>query len=314
MTNSSLLTKPEDLKPDVRFKGLIYGQPGIGKSTLALSAPNPVMIDAENGIKRVEPHLRVPSLQVQKYEEIIALLNSDEIKPFDTIVFDTMGKVLEIMEPYLISLNPKNATGSGALSLIGYKARKIEFNNLLKLISRLNKSVLFVAHEKEEKNGDEKIIRPDIPGSSGADLIKELDFVGYMEAKGIKRTISFFPTEKYYAKNSLQLDEVIEVPHTKNGNTFISEKIVKMTQEKLNKQAELIKEYNSTLESVETYLSGVENPNDAIEVFSDMKDVWDAKKRAFYLLKQKAKELGYVYKNKEFIKNEETIFDPDTAQ
>ncbi len=61
----------------------------------------------KKGIKRVEPHLRVPSLQAENYEEILTLLNSAEIKPFDTIVFDTMGKVLELMEPYLIKLNPK---------------------------------------------------------------------------------------------------------------------------------------------------------------------------------------------------------------
>ena len=104
--------------------------------------------------------------------------------------------------------------------MLDIRQEKMEFNNLLKLIRRLNKSVLFIAHEKEEKNGEDKIIRPDVPGSSGADLIKDLDFVGYMEAKGTKRTISFFPTEKYYAKNSLQLDEVIEVPDTKKRKYF----------------------------------------------------------------------------------------------
>ncbi len=67
--------------------------------------------------------------------------------------------------------------------MLDIRQEKMEFNNLLKLIRRLNKSVLFIAHEKEEKNGEDKIIRPDVPGSSGADLIKDLDFVGYMEAK-----------------------------------------------------------------------------------------------------------------------------------
>ncbi len=181
----------------------------------------------------------------------------------------------------------------------------MEFNNLLKLIRRLNKSVLFIAHEKEEKNGEDKIIRPDVPGSSGADLIKDLDFVGYMEAKGTKRTISFFPTEKYYAKNSLQLDEVIEVPDTKNGNTFISEKIVKMTQEKLSKQADLIKEYNDTLAIIEKFINNSDDPNQVINDLQNMNDIWDAKKRAFVLLKQRAKDLGYEYKNKEFVKIED---------
>lgn len=312
-----LLTNPEDLKQDVKFQGLIYGQPGIGKSTLAISAPNPVMVDAEKGLKRVEARLRVPSLQAETYEQILELLNSQEIAPFETIVFDTMGRVLELMEPYLIKKNPKNAQSNGALSLAGYKARKIEFNNLLKLIRRLNKSVLFVAHEKEEKAGDEKIVRPDVAGSSGADLIKDLDFVGYMEAKGTKRTISFFPTEKYYAKNALQLDEVIQVPDTKDGNTFISERIVGVTKEKLKQQAELTKKYNAEIDKAVKIIDNMKDPNKAIEQFESMENIWDVKKRVFKLLKMKAADLGYKYENKEFIKevkeNEKAVSDQNTA-
>ena len=308
-----LLTQPEDLKQDIKFQGLIYGQPGIGKSTLALSSPNPVMVDAEKGIKRVEARFRVPSLQVETYEQILELLNSPEISPFETVVFDSMGKVLELMEPYLIKQNPKNAQSNGALALAGYKARKIEFNNLLKLVRRLNKSILFVAHEKEEKSGEEKIIRPDVAGSSGAELIKDLDFVGYMEAKGTKRTISFFPTEKYYAKNSLQLDEVIEVPDTKNGNTFISERIVNMTKEKMAQQAELISQYNRVIASGEQIIDTTQNPNEAIEKLALLNEIWDSKKRLFKALKANAKNLGFEYKNKEFIKIEQTEQDNEEA-
>ena len=284
-----LLTQPEELKQDLKFQGLIYGQPGIGKSTLALSAPNPVMVDAEKGMKRVEARLRVPSLQVESYEQILELLKSPEIAPFETVVFDTMGRVLELMEPYLIKQNPKNAQSNGALSLGGYKARKIEFNNLLKLVRRLNKSILFVAHEKEEKTGEDKIVRPDVAGSSGAELIKDLDFVGYMEAKGTKRTISFFPTEKYYAKNSLQLDEVIEVPDTKDGNTFISERIVNMTKEKMERQAELITQYNEVLAKGEQIILNMQCPNEAIKQLGELSEVWDSKKRLFKSLKKKLK-------------------------
>jgi hypothetical protein len=313
-----LLTQPEELKQDLKFQGLIYGQPGIGKSTLALSAPNPVMVDAEKGMKRVEARLRVPSLQVESYEQILELLKSPEIAPFETVVFDTMGRVLELMEPYLIKQNPKNAQSNGALSLGGYKARKIEFNNLLKLVRRLNKSILFVAHEKEEKTGEDKIVRPDVAGSSGAELIKDLDFVGYMEAKGTKRTISFFPTEKYYAKNSLQLDEVIEVPDTKDGNTFISERIVNMTKEKMERQAELITQYNEVLAKGEQIILNMQCPNEAIKQLGELNEVWDSKKRLFKSLKEEAKKLGYEYKNKAFIiveqQNEEVIPNADTIK
>lgn len=309
----SLLTKPEDLKQDLKFQGLIYGQPGIGKSTLAISAPNPVMVDAEKGLKRVEARLRVPSLQAESYEQILEFLNGEEIAPFKTIVFDTMGRVLELMEPYLIKKNPKNAQSNGALSLAGYKARKIEFDNLLKLIRRLGKSVVFVAHEKEEKSGEEKIVRPDVAGANGASLIKDLDFVGYMEAKGTKRTISFFPTEKYYAKNALQLDEVIQVPDTKDGNTFISERIVGVTKEKLKSQADLIKKYNEELSKAQKIIDNMEDPNKAVEQLEDIEPIWDAKKRIFKSLKNQAEQLGFKYENKQFIKAEDIKDEKDVS-
>lgn len=309
----SLLTKPEDLKQDLKFQGLIYGQPGIGKSTLAISAPNPVMVDAEKGLKRVEARLRAPSLQAESYEQILEFLNGDEIAPFETIVFDTMGRVLELMEPYLIKKNPKNAQSNGALSLAGYKARKIEFDNLLKLIRRLGKSVVFVAHEKEEKAGEEKIVRPDVAGTNGASLIKDLDFVGYMEAKGTKRTISFFPTEKYYAKNALQLDEVIQVPDTKDGNTFISERIVGVTKEKLKSQAELIKKYNEELSKAEKIIDNMNDPNKAIEQLENIEPIWDVKKRIFKSLKKQAEQLGFKYENKQFVKAEDIKDEKDVS-
>lgn len=291
----SLLTKPEDLKQNVKFKGLIYGQPGIGKSTLALSAPNPVVVDADNGMSRVEPQLRVPSLQVSSYEQILELLNSDELAPFDTIVFDTIGAVLEFMEPYLIKQNPKNAKSDGTLALQGYKARKAAFKALVRLTNDKGKNVLFVAHETEITNGENKVIRPDIPGSSGADIIKILDFVGYMEAKGAKRTISFAPTDRYYAKNALKLDEVLLIPDTKNGNTFISEKIVKMTKDRLTEQAKLREEYNRIIKEAQQTILNNKDLNDAVEALKAFDEIWDSKRQIWHFLNGYAKDNGWEY-------------------
>jgi len=44
-----LLTKPNELTVKLSYAGLIYGQPGVGKTTLALSSVNPVCIDADRG-------------------------------------------------------------------------------------------------------------------------------------------------------------------------------------------------------------------------------------------------------------------------
>ena len=40
----SLIKKPNELTVKTTLSALIYGQPGMGKTTLALSAPNPVPV------------------------------------------------------------------------------------------------------------------------------------------------------------------------------------------------------------------------------------------------------------------------------
>jgi hypothetical protein len=97
----ALLTKPNELVMKETYAGLIYGQPGVGKSTLALSIVNPVCIDVDRGMYRVEKRYQVPSLQVESYQQVLDLLNSNELDGFDTIVIDTLGKLVGSMEEYV---------------------------------------------------------------------------------------------------------------------------------------------------------------------------------------------------------------------
>ena len=55
---------------DKKVRLLIAGYPGIGKSTLALSAPRPLHIDVDFGIDRIEPRYRKPFIQPRTYDEI----------------------------------------------------------------------------------------------------------------------------------------------------------------------------------------------------------------------------------------------------
>ena len=139
-------------------------------------------------------------------------LQSGEIAEYKTIVIDTAGKMLSFMDKYIMKNNPKMKKADGTLSLQGYGVRKNMFINFVNQVTLMGKSVIFVAHEREEKNGEDKQIRPEIGGSSAGDLIKELDLVGYMEAIGKDRTISFDPCEKFYGKNTCNLPARIKIP------------------------------------------------------------------------------------------------------
>ena len=49
----SLIRKSTELNIPTNVKMMIYGQAGMGKSTVALSAPKPLLLDFDNGVKRM---------------------------------------------------------------------------------------------------------------------------------------------------------------------------------------------------------------------------------------------------------------------
>lgn len=291
----TLLTNPKDLIPNTLFKGMIYGQPGSGKTTLALSAPNPVCLDFDRGMHRVQPQFRVPSLQVETYQKVLDLLESDELDPFDTIVPDTLGKLIDRMCDYVASKNPKARQGDGQMTMKGWGEVKQTFHAFLKLLAGKNKSLLFVAHESEEKEGDNTKKRPDCSGSARKDIVKELDFMGYIEMVGVKRVINFNPTDGFYAKNSLDLPQGIEIPNPeKAGNTFITKQVVDMMKARAGKQKELGEQYDSLIGLIDSNIADLDTADQVNTYYAEMGKkivIWDS---AFYEKRKLAERIAGI--------------------
>ncbi len=278
------------------MKVLVYGQPGIGKSTLALSMPAPLMIDCDRGVHRVEPIHLSDTVEVDRWEDVDEVLKED-LSAYKTLIFDTGGKLIDYMSEYIMRNNPKLNAGSGQLSLQGYGVRKAMFNALLSRIGVLGKHVVFVAHEREERDGDIRFVRPEIGGSSGNDLIKELDIVGYMEAIGTKRVIRFNPQEKFYAKNALQLPDPMDVPNTDKGNTFLQGLVAKYDEQLVGKKAKA-ELYEELLDVIQSNLEGVvcgKSANEFIEWQKNLEHIWDSRYQAGKGLKARAEELNLAF-------------------
>lgn len=299
----SMFKKPSELDYSSTIKTLVYGQPGLGKSTVALSAPNPVLFDFDGGVQRVNGAFQCPTLQVNNWNEVLDALKELETDgcEFKTIVIDTAGKMLDFMSTYIIKQDSRMGMRDGSLSLKGYGARKVMFINFLNRVSMMGKHVIFVAHEREEKDGDLRIVRPEIGGSSQGDLIKELDLVGYMQAIGNKRTISWTPQEKFYAKNTCNLPSIQEVPCIIDAqgkiigrNNFMSI-IFDNYKAYLKQESNLRKEYDSLISEIEdevSCISDAEQANAYIVSMKEKKQIWDSNAHAKSLITERCKELG----------------------
>ena len=307
----SIIRKPSELVVKPALAILIYGQPGIGKTTLACSAPDPVLFDCDGGVQRINGGHQVPTLQVEKWEDINQALTEIEAgKEFKTIVIDTCSKLLAYMEANIKANDKKQVYSNrdGSLSLKGYGARKQMFNDFINRVRLTGRSLVFVAHEQEQKRGEETVLRPEVGGSSVNDLIKELDLVGYMEASGdgqaMVRTISFNPSNRFYAKNTANLPAVISLPITvgddgnpKGNNDFLTKVIAEFfrrRQEDHNK----VSDFEDLMNVIDGKIEGVTDAESANEVMFDliqMKHIYNSKELASQRLSNKAKELGLVY-------------------
>jgi len=294
----SLIRKPHELDVQAISKTLVYGQPGIGKTTLALSSPDPLLLDFDEGVHRVDPRHLTPTVQIKSWDDILDVLNED-LSEFQTLVIDTAGKMLDFMSSYLIKNDPKLGKRDGSLTLQGYGARKMTFINFLKRVSQMNMHLIFVAHEREEKDGDNKILRPEIGGSSSGDLIKELDLVGYMEAHGKQRTISFDPCEKFYAKNTCKLEPVIKLPDVNKQPNDLMTKIIQGYQQSLKDRQAMSNEYSDFMNFAKEQVGDIVDAESANEVVEWAKTcsthIWDTKIQTSRLIKDKAAELGLVF-------------------
>lgn len=296
----SLFKQPSELEVSTTIKVLIYGQPGLGKSTLGLSTPSPVLLDFDGGVKRVNGAFQCPTLQVKNWDMVIDALQED-LSQFKTIVIDTAGKMLDYMSAYIIRNDPKMGQRDGSLALKGYGVRKTMFINFLSQCSMMGKNLIFVAHEKEEKDGETRIVRPEIGGSSAGDLIKELDLVGYMQAIGSERTIHWSPTEKFYPKNTCNLPAMQKIPviidasgNVTGQNNFLSG-IFDSYQAYLKKQADISNEYEALLDVVKEnveLIEDAETANGVAENMGKLQHIWDSKLKAGLLIRDKCNSLG----------------------
>ena len=96
-----LIKKSNELVIPTTVKMMIYGQAGMGKSTVALSAPKPLLLDFDNGVKRMNmAHLEnIDTVQVTSWSDVQQVLQED-LSVYQTIVVDTIGKMMDFIITY----------------------------------------------------------------------------------------------------------------------------------------------------------------------------------------------------------------------
>ena len=300
-----MIRNPNEIKEGAkRIRMLIAGYPGIGKSTLALSAPKPLHIDVDFGIDRIEPRYRMPYIQPASYEEILEDLTPMNVQDFETLVFDTGGKLISLMSIWAIKKDPKNGRRDGSLSLQGYGVVGREFVRLMDYcFYELQKNIVIVFHATEEKDGDNVRLRIKVEGQTKNNVWEPMDLGGFVEMYGNDRTIGFSNCERYFAKGTRGISGIRKIPalSATNPNDFLTrlfaEYNAKAAEETARGEAEKAA-YEAAMargREIIDSLSDANTANTAMPYFKAIEHAMTSQKELGVQWKVKMNELGLIY-------------------
>lgn len=227
------ITRSADLITVQTITLLVYGQPGIGKTSLASTSEAPLLLDFDRGAHR--SGFRKDTVQVEKWSDISSMAPAD-IAEYQTIVVDTVGRLLDLMSADIIQRQPKMQGYGGALSLQGYGALKAAYATWLGALMSMGKDVILVAHEREDKKGDIHIVRPDIQGGSYGEVFKRADGIGYMYRSGRQTMLDFSPTDTWVGKNAAGFEPLV-VPDFNQRRDYMAT-VIADTKAALNRMSE----------------------------------------------------------------------------
>lgn len=294
------------------FGVILYGSPGIGKTTLALSDGNngadTLLIDLEHGIGRTNPLHRMNAsiLSASTYEEVLADLETPEAKAAKTIVIDTAGSLVEYLKDWAMRTKSDAKTKAGTFNNMkgfGYVKSEIEsFVNRIKTV--MNKNMVFIFHcdEKADKDGN-PIQRLRCEGSFKNTVWTGIDFGAYIQMIGNRRFACFTPEDEFFAKGCHGISGHIEIPQLTDttSNNFL-QRLFDMARANMQAENEGMEErmnaYKAVIAKVTEMVEGitdVDTANECLNAIAGMEHVLTSKKEAGKILNDKAKSLGLTY-------------------
>lgn len=290
------IIKKNAIMPERPVIILLYGSPGCGKTSVANTAKNPILIDTDRGADRAA--MRVDTLMASKWMDIEN--EKEAIKTYDTVILDTCKSCLdEYISDYVVAQNYK--LKSNTLKRFGEMAEK--FKDFVNFLRQNQSDIIFICHDKEQTEGDIVKHSPECTGQSKDLLLRIADQVGYITMVNGQRTIVFDPTDTTIGKNVAQIPPMA-IPSTdsidfQNCMANIIDKVKKA----LVNKSEAQKEAQAALEEARKKVSEAKTLKDANELIAIANNLAKVHQRGFkeYVMSE-MKKLGFVIKDGKFVK------------
>lgn len=302
------VSNPADLRSKTNYAVILYAYPGVGKTTIGWSAPDSLLIDADDGGDRVAPQYRRDAIRMESYAGLLTDLADDKLmSKYRSVIIDTGGQLIGYIKAWLIANNKSNAQKDGVtLSITGWGALGNEFMRLVGHISKIMRKNLVILFHAKDGGGEENRVVIDVEGGTKSNVWKPVQLGGFVELIGGRRVVTWGPTDRTDGKGTYGLDGQMEIPKLNgsgNDNVFLETVFAKM-DEQAKAEALLLQRYQAVMIDIGKIVDAVTDAKTATEALDGLKaveHVFGSKAESWAMLKSKAETLGLVYEKEQGI-------------
>jgi len=186
------ISKPAD-RPVI---ATIFGNAGMGKTTLAVTFPNPIVIRAEDGLQAIPSSQRPDAFPLltkpeELWDQLFALTSEEH--SYKTLIVDSVTALERMFIQYVVDTDPKKPKsiqqamggyGAGLSMVAGMHARIRKAAGVL--ADKRNMHTVFIAHSEvgtENPPDDESFSKWGLrlSGKSEPNYVDDVDLVGYLK-------------------------------------------------------------------------------------------------------------------------------------
>ena len=169
----------------MRYIWMLYGEPKIGKTTIASKMPSAYFIATEPGHKFLELYKTDVSSWNGLVEACGQLVKEKETHGFKTIVLDTASNAFEMLCDHVIKESGEDGLNEGKLSFgKGYASVRKQFKGLLVALANHGFGIVLIVHEVLKDSNFHGVERsrylPNLSKVSRDAMIPLCDFIGRM--------------------------------------------------------------------------------------------------------------------------------------
>lgn len=282
--------------PERNIIMVLYGVPSSGKTSVACTAENPVLIDTDRGYDRAVT--RVDTLTASNWEDIQSSMN--DLRNYKTIIVDTAKAMLD---DYLWDYTQRQDSRLIRNQMKHFGAIGDGFKRFISEIRSFGADIIFICHDKQ--GGDDIVTHePDCTGSSKNLLNRMADQEGYVfiDQTDNKRKIAFGIAGNLVTKDTAGLGTV-EIPdavaNPDEFNTFM-QVIIARTKAAIVGHSENNEAYFKAIDALHK-VSSVEEANNMLKLTKTLAKNFQV---PFFTLAQaelKKKGFNFSKEKKEFI-------------